>query len=61
MMPILTPAQLPEHSRSARQIAATEADPCLKRLWASYALALAQLAEQIERSNEAVRVKELVA
>jgi hypothetical protein len=61
MMPSLTPAQLREDSRSARQMAATETDPHLKQLWANYALALAELAEQIERSGEAVRVKELVA
>jgi hypothetical protein len=61
MMPILSPAQLREDSRSARQIAATEANPRIKRLWTSYALALAELAEQIERGKEAARVKELVA
>jgi hypothetical protein len=60
-MPNLTPAQLREDSRSARQIGATETDPHLKRLWASYALALSELAEQIERGDEAVRVEESVA
>jgi hypothetical protein len=60
-MPILTRAQLREDSRLAKQIAEKKTDPHLKRAWASYALALAQLAEQIERRDEAVRVKELVA
>jgi hypothetical protein len=61
MMPILSPAQLRADSRSARQIAATEANPHIERLWTSYAVALAELAEQIERGKEAARVKELVA
>jgi len=60
-MPHLTPAQFREDARSARQIARTETDPHLKQLWASYALALAELAEQIERGDEAVRVEEPVA
>jgi hypothetical protein len=60
-MPILTPAQLRDDSRLAKQIAKKKTDPHLKRAWASYALALAQLAEQIDHRDEAVRVKELVA
>jgi hypothetical protein len=46
-----TPMELRENARSARQIASEKLDPHLKRLWASYALALAQLAEEIERTN----------
>ena len=61
MMPILTPAHLREDSLLAKQIAEKKTDPHLKRAWANYALALAQLAEQIECRDEAVRVKELVA
>jgi hypothetical protein len=48
MMQILTPAQLREDARSGQQIAEKQTDPNLKRQWASYAVALAELAEQIE-------------
>jgi hypothetical protein len=47
-----TPAELREDSRIARQIARKEADAGLKILWAEHALALAQLAEMIERRQK---------
>src|SRR5580700_1747894 len=52
-MPRSTPAELRENSRSARQMAVKEADPYFKRMWASHALALDQLAEKIERGEGA--------
>ncbi len=54
-MPLSTPAELRDDSRIARQIERKEADPELKRLWAGHALALALLAETIERREEAAR------
>ena len=54
-MPISTPADLRENSRSARQMATQEADSYFKRMWSSQALALDQLAEKIERSEVAAR------
>lgn len=47
-----SPAEWRDASRSARHIAADETDPHLKRLWASHAFFLAQLAETIERRDE---------
>lgn len=46
---MLTPAELRELSRSYRKTAETTANPHFKRYLASHALALAQLAENIER------------
>jgi signal transduction histidine kinase len=54
-MAISTPAELREVSRLARRMAAKEVDSHLKLVWASHALALAQLGEKIERSGEPVR------
>jgi hypothetical protein len=54
-MPLSTPAEWREGSRIAAQIARKEANPELKRLWAAHALALQQLAETIERREEAAR------
>ncbi len=51
-MPLSTPAELRDDSRMARQIERKEGDPELKRLWAGHALALALLAEAIERRQE---------
>ena len=45
--------QLREDSRYAVDVARRETDPQLKQLWASHALALAQLAEQMERPEKA--------
>ena len=46
-----TPAELRERSGLAQQAAEREAAPHLKRLLASHAFALAQLAEKIEREE----------
>jgi signal transduction histidine kinase len=54
-MPVSTPANLRENSRRAREMVTEEADPYFKRMWASHALALTQLAEKIECSEVAVR------
>ena len=54
-MPLLTPSELREDSQFAEQMAAKEADPNLKRLWASYAFVLAQVVEEAERREEPVR------
>ncbi len=54
-MRLSTSAELRDDSRIAREIEHEEADPELKRLWAGHALALAQLAETIERREEAAR------
>ena len=45
-----TPVELREASRLTRLAAVKESDPHLKRRLASHALALAQLAEQMERA-----------
>ena len=50
---MLTAQQLREGSRYAVKAARREADPQFKKLWASHALALAQLAEDIERRKKA--------
>ena len=50
---MLTSKQLREGSRYAGDVAQREADPRLKQLWASHALALAQLAEEMERREKA--------
>jgi hypothetical protein len=47
-----TPADLREESRLCRQAAQEEPDPKFKQLWANHALALAQLAEKIERDDK---------
>lgn len=60
-MAIVTPVQLRENSRAALEIARHEEDRHFKGLWADYALALAQLAEQIERREKAAAAKELAA
>jgi hypothetical protein len=54
-MPRSTPAELRENSRSARRMAAKEADSFFKRMWSSHALALEQLAQKIERREVAAR------
>ena len=54
-MPRPTPRELRENSRSARRMAAKEADSYFKGMWASHALALDQLAEKIERGEVAAR------
>src|SRR4029077_17880343 len=54
-MRLSTAAELRDDSRIAREIERKEADPELKILWAGHALALAQLAETIERREEAAR------
>lgn len=46
-----TSAKLREESRVYRQATGNEADPHLKQFLASHALALAQLAERIERTE----------
>lgn len=50
---MLTAKQLREGSQYARDVARREIDPQLKQLWASHALALAQLAEEMERREKA--------
>lgn len=50
------PAELREESRLYRQVARKEATPHLKQMLASHALALAELAERMER-KEAERIK----
>ena len=45
--------QLRDDSRYAVDVARGETDSKLKQLWASHALALAQLAEEIERREKA--------
>ena len=45
--------QLREESRYAVDVARRETDPHLKQLWASHALALAQLAEEMDRREKA--------
>jgi len=52
-----TPAELRELSRRSREAAAKEKTPQIKRGLASHALALAQLAERIERKEAAPRTK----
>lgn len=47
---MLTPAELREQSRLYREASAKESVPEFKRRFASHALALAQLAERIERA-----------
>jgi hypothetical protein len=47
----MTPAEMREKSRLHRQAARKETDPHLKRKLANDALALAQLAEMIERDD----------
>ncbi len=54
-MRVSTAAELRDDSRIAREIERKQADPELKRLWAGHALALALLAETIERREEAAR------
>ena len=56
-----TPTQWREASRIAREAAAKETKPKMKKMWAAHALALALLAEQIERREEAERRTMLVA
>ena len=56
-----TPAQWREASRIAREVATKETDPKMRALWASHALVLAQLAEQVERREKAEGRKKLVA
>lgn len=51
---MLTPSELREGARSARQAAAEESAPPLQRLLARHASALSALAEKIE-SDEVVR------
>jgi hypothetical protein len=46
---LLTPAELRERSQLYRQAAERETTPEIKRRLASHALALAELAERIER------------
>lgn len=46
-----TPAELRERSRFYRRMAGKETEPHLKRHLAAHALALAQLAEKIERDD----------
>ncbi len=58
---VSTPAQWREASRIARKAAANETDPKMRVLWASHALALAELAEQVERREKAEGRKKLVA
>jgi hypothetical protein len=48
-----TPAELREASRRARALAQGETSPDLKRLMVSHSLALACLAEKIEREDVA--------
>jgi hypothetical protein len=50
-----TPGELREHSRHYREAARRCDDPAAKRRLAAYALALAQLAEAIEREGETPR------
>jgi hypothetical protein len=50
-MLVSTSADLRETSRRAREMATEETDPYFKRMWASHALALAQLAAKVERSG----------
>ena len=50
-MLVSTAAELRENSRRAREMATEETDPYFKRMWASHALALARLAEKVERSG----------
>ena len=52
-MLMLTAQQLREGSRYAVEEAGRETDPQFKKRWASHALALAQLAEEIERREKA--------
>ena len=47
----MTPAEMREKSRLHGQAAIKETDPLLKRKLANDALALAQLAEMIERND----------
>ena len=47
---MLTPAELRERSRLYREASAKESEPEFKRRLASHALALAQLAERVERA-----------
>jgi hypothetical protein len=46
---MLTPAELREGSRRAREVALTETTPHLRQALAAHALALAALAERLER------------
>ena len=46
-----TPAELREQSRLFREMAKTETEPQLRRHLAANAMALAQLAEKIERDK----------
>jgi len=48
-----TPAELREASRLAREAASAEAELHIRMRLANHALALAQLAERIEREEEA--------
>jgi hypothetical protein len=50
---MMTPTELRDEARLYRQAAAEESEPHLKRRLASHALALAQLAEMIERDEAA--------
>ena len=49
------PAELRENSRLYREEAKKEVDPYLRRSLLSHALALAQLAEKVEREETAKR------
>ena len=55
-MLVSTAAELRENSRRAREMATEETDPYFKRMGASHALALEQLAEKIERGEVAVQM-----
>lgn len=51
-----TPVELREESRVCREAARAEFDPYFKRLLASHALAVAQLAEKIERAQQPTKI-----
>ena len=50
-----TPAQWRDASRQASEAAERETSPHLKQLWANHSLALAQLADEIERRENNVQ------
>jgi hypothetical protein len=52
-----TPAQWRDASRQASDAAEREASPHLKQLWANHSLALAQLADEIERRETNVQLR----
>jgi hypothetical protein len=57
---MLTPAELRDQSRMYREAAAKEVVPEFKRRLASHALALAQLAEKMDREDADSRLARVV-